>query len=88
MSEKIPGKNLEARPQGYDGLERRLSLTFRQLLPDANYVARVKKRLISTPAVRVERGDPQSLAFSLLGIAFLILAILLGRWTWRFLTKK
>jgi hypothetical protein len=71
-----------------NGIERKLSGTLRQLHPDADFIARVRKRLTSTPALRVERDDSFGLALGLLGVAGFLLAAILGRWIWRYLTRS
>ncbi|MGA9396864.1 MAG: hypothetical protein WBV22_01280, partial [Anaerolineaceae bacterium] len=57
-----------------NGLEERLSSTFKPVKPDGDFVKRLKVRLASTPSLRIEEDRTSGILLCFLGI----LAVLAG----------
>jgi hypothetical protein len=67
------------------GIEKRLSSTFKPIMPNGDFVKRLKNRLASTPPLKVERDHSSGLLLGILGVLAVILGLLFGKWLWKFL---
>ncbi len=67
------------------GIEKKLSSTFKPLKPDRDFVKRLKNRLASTPALKVEQDHSSGLLLGILGVLAVILGLLLGKRLWKYL---
>jgi hypothetical protein len=66
-------------------LERTLSTTFKPVEPDGDFVERLKKRLATTPSLRIEQDRTSGILLCLLGILALMLGLFIGKSLWRYL---
>ncbi len=68
-----------------DGLEERLSSTFKPVKPDREFVIRLKNRLASSPSLFVEEDRTSGILLWVLGILAMLVGLLLGKRLWNYL---
>jgi|GEM_PF-3271590 len=77
--------SIAERSSRINGLEERLSSTFKPVKPDGDFVKRLKDRLASTPSLRIEEDRTSGIFLCLLGILAVIAGLLLGKRLWNYL---
>jgi hypothetical protein len=68
-----------------NGIEKKLSSTFKPLKPDRDFVNRLKTRLATTPSLKVEQDHSSGLLLGIVSVLAVILGLLLGKRIWKFL---
>jgi hypothetical protein len=68
-----------------NGIEKRLTSTFKPIKPDGDFVRRLKERLTSTPSLRIEKDHASGLLLGILGVLAMMLGLLLGKFLWNYL---
>jgi hypothetical protein len=68
-----------------NGLEEKLSSSFKPVKPDSDFVKHLKERLASTPSLRLEEDRSSGILLSILGVLAVVVGLLLGRRLWKYL---
>jgi hypothetical protein len=68
-----------------EGLEQRLSSTFKPVIPSGDFVQKLKQRLSTTPPLRMEEDHPSGLLWWALGLLLFLLGFYFFRRLYRYL---